>query len=117
LGGDIAYLFETTEVDVFNVFSIGPLVGFSHFFRDNDNVDFSFIPIAASGRYNFTDEFFAGADLGFAIGVDKGNDGGFYYRPKLGYYFGNLALIASYSGIEVDGGSFDSLNLGFEVGF
>lgn len=115
-GGDVAYLFDVTDV-----LSVGPLVGYSHFFGEKDFEDFSFVPLAASGRFSFSDAFFVGADLGYAIAVDKGNDGGFFYRPKLGYNFGNLALIGSYSGIEVKNNglssTFGSINLGIELGF
>lgn len=111
-GADLAYLFGVADV-----FSVGPLVGYSHFLGDGDRVDYHFIPLAASGRFGFSGSFFIGADLGYAIGADDGNDGGFYYRPKLGYDFGIIGLIASYSGIEVDGGSFNSVNLGVEFGF
>lgn len=115
LGGDVAYFF-----DVSDVFTAGPLVGFSHFFEDDDGVgeDLSFIPLAASGRFSFSDAVFIGADLGYAIGVDDGNDGGFYYRPKLGYNFGMVALILSYAGIEItDGPTAGTVNLGIEIGF
>ncbi|HZJ35211.1 MAG TPA: hypothetical protein VFD29_01150 [Gillisia sp.] len=111
-GADFAYLFGVTDV-----FSVGPLVGYSHFLGKGDKVDYHFIPLAASGRFGLSDTFFIGADLGYAIGADEGNDGGFFYRPKLGYDFGIIGLIASYSGIEVDGGSFNSVNLGIEFGF
>jgi hypothetical protein len=115
LGVDVAYLFNVSDV-----FGVGPLVGYSHFFGQNDFEDISFLPLAASGRFSFSDQFFVGADLGYAVGVDDGNDGGFYYRPKLGYNFGKLALIASYSGIEIKdtgGGTVGSINLGIELGF
>ncbi len=111
-GADIAYLFGVADV-----FSVGPLVGYSHFLGDGEAVDYHFIPLAASGRFGLSNAFFIGADLGYAIGADDGNDGGFFYRPKLGYDFGLIGLIASYSGIEVDGGSFNSVNLGIEFGF
>jgi hypothetical protein len=111
-GADVAYLFGVADV-----FSVGPLVGYSHFLGEGDGVDRHFIPLAASGRFEFSKSFFIGADLGYAIGADEGNDGGLFYRPKLGYDFGILGLIASYSGIEVDGGSFNSVNLGIEFGF
>jgi len=111
-GADFAYLFGVADE-----FSVGPLVGYSHFLGEGDGVDFLFIPVAASGRFEFSDSFFLGADIGYAIGADDGNDGGFFYRPKLGYSFGIIGLIASYSGIEVDEGSFNSVNLGIEFGF
>jgi len=111
-GADLAYLFGVADE-----FSLGPLVGYSHFLGDGNRVDYHFFPLAASGRFGLSDAFFIGADLGYAIGADPGNDGGFFYRPKLGYDFGIIGLIASYSGIEVDGGSFNSVNLGIEFGF
>ena len=116
LGGDVAYLF-----DVSDVFSVGPLVGYSYFFGESDFEDYGFLPLAASGRFSFSDAFFVGADLGYAIAVDEGIDGGFYYRPKLGYNFGMAAIIASYSGIEVResgvSSTFGTVNLGIEIGF
>jgi hypothetical protein len=111
-GADFAYLFGVADV-----FSVGPLVAYSHFLGDGEGVDYHFIPVAASGRFGLSNAFFIGADLGYAIGADPGNDGGFFYRPKLGYDFGLIGLIASYSGIEIDGGSFNSVNLGIEFGF
>ncbi len=45
-GADIAYLFGVADV-----FSVGPLVGYSHFLGEGDGVDFHFIPFAASGRF------------------------------------------------------------------
>jgi hypothetical protein len=111
-GADLAYLFGVADV-----FSVGPLVGYSHFLGEGERVDAHFIPIAASGRFKLSDAFFIGADLGYAIGTEDGNDGGFFYRPKLGYDFGIIGLIGSYSGIEVNGGTFNSLNLGIEFGF
>jgi hypothetical protein len=112
IGGDATYFFG-----VLDLVSAGPMVGYSRFIGKNDFDDVSFIPLAASGRFSLPNAFFIGADLGYAIGIDDGNDGGFYYRPKVGYDFGIIGLIASYSGIAVDGGSFNSVNLGIELGF
>ena len=107
-GADAAYFF-----DVSDGFLAGPMIGFTGYSADGFNV--SFLPIAASGRYMFSDSlFFLGADLGYALGLEDGVDGGFYYRPKVGYDLGFLGLIASYSGISVDGGTFSSINLGVE---
>jgi len=118
LGADASYLFQVGEG-----FSVGPMLGYSHFFgKDLDTGfgdvevdDFSFLPIAASGRLGF-DMFFLGADLGYALGITDGVDGGFYYRPKVGYNLGGLAIILSYSGISVDGGSYSALSGGIEFG-
>lgn len=112
-GADVAYLFS-----VANTFSVGPMLGYSNFFPDDsdlyDNVQF--LPIAASGRLNLGSAFFLGADLGYGIGINDGNDGGFYYRPQLGYDFGLIGLVASYSGVSTDGDTASSINLGVEFG-
>ncbi|MFO7721439.1 MAG: hypothetical protein R6W85_13510 [Gillisia sp.] len=120
LGLDVAYLYPVSDL-----FSVGGLVGYSRYFGDDINTsfgtvsvdDFSFLPIAASARFGFENSLFVGADLGYAVGLDDGNDGGFYYRPKVGYSFGPVAVIASFAGIAVDGGDVSSVNLGVEFGF
>ncbi len=110
-GGDIAYLFE-----VIDNFEVGGLVGYAHFFGDGtfrddiddiiiirDFKDAAFVIISSSGRYYFGDDrFFGGIDLGFAINVsgDDGVDNGLYYRPKFGFNFGVVSLIASFQGIS-----------------
>lgn len=112
-GADVAYMFGIADR-----FAVGPLVGYSNFFpEDSDLYDNAqFLPVAASGRFGITDQFFLGADLGYGVGLNDGNDGGFYYRPQLGYDFGLIGLVASYSGVSMDGGSFSSINLGVEFG-
>ena len=107
-GADAAYFFEISEG-----FKAGPMIGYTGYSVEDFSV--SFLPIAATGRYEFpTSFFFLGADLGYAPGLEDGVDGGFFYRPKVGYDFGLLGVIASYSGISVDGGTFSSINLGVE---
>ena len=77
-----------------------------------------FIPVAATAQYSLTDNLFLGADLGYGIYTGKGeSDGGVYYQPKFGYQNEKIELYAGYKGISVDGGSFSSLNLGFNYKF
>lgn len=110
-GADAAYLFEVSDG-----FGLGPMLGYQGYSVEDFSV--SFLPIAASGRYTLPESmFFLGADLGYALGLEDGVDGGFYYRPKVGYDLGFLGLIGSYSGISVDGGTFSSINLGVEFSF
>lgn len=119
LGADLAYM-----VGVADMLYVGPKVGYTRFFiedMENDLVsidieDPAFLPIAASGRISLVRGFFFGADLGYAVGLNDGNDGGFYYKPQAGYNFGKIGLMLSYTGISVDGGSFDAINLGIEFG-
>ncbi len=121
LGADIAYLFPASDL-----FSVGGLIGYSRYFIDDDVLspgtmgdveDFSFLPIAATARFGFENSLFVAGDLGYAVGISEGFDGGFFYRPKVGYSLGPLAIIASFSGISVDGGDVSSVNLGVEFGF
>jgi hypothetical protein len=46
-----------------------------------------------------------------------GNDGGFYYAPRVQYGVSDaLDIVLSYRGVS-DDGSFDVINLGVEFGF
>lgn len=112
-GADIAY-----RVSVLPLLDVGPLIGYSRFFLEETDMgldDIEFLPIAASGRVNFA-LLLVGLDLGYAVGLNEGNDGGFYYRPQIGVKLGPIGLIGSYSGISRDGGSVNSVNLGIEFG-
>src|SRR5690606_34226086 len=71
-GADVAYLFGMGEG-----FLLGPMIGYSNFTVEEFNA--SFLPVAATGRYKFPNAFFLGADLGYAIGIKEGLDGGVYY--------------------------------------
>ncbi len=75
--------------------------------------DVQFLPVAASGRFLAGDSFSFGADLGYAIGIKEGMDGGFYYRPLVGYSVGSaMELNFSYTGISLDGMNWSTLTLG-----
>lgn len=75
-----------------------------------------FIPVTASAKYDFGG-FFGGADLGYAVGVSKDNDGGFYYRPRLGYNAATFDAYAFYKGISKNGATASSIGLGFDYKF
>jgi hypothetical protein len=108
LGADFSYLFPVSER-----LSFGPNAGFT-LLLVNGSDNYGLLPITASGRYHFTDKFFAGADLGYSlIFIDEVN-GGFYYRPKVGYELNTISLLASYIGITQNGGSFSIVSLGVE---
>lgn len=110
-GADLTYMYELADI-----IGIGAMAGYSQFNTDGDFSNAQFLPVAASGRIGFPRGLFIGADLGYAFGLSDGNDGGVYYRPKLGFNLFGLGLIASYSGVSVDGASFNSVNLGVEFG-
>ncbi len=106
------------------------MLTYQHYFGSEEDVtlfgqtvtveydDFGFLPIAAAGRYAVSEEFTLGADLGYAIGLSPdGNDGGFYYAPKVQYSISDsLDIVLAYKGVSLDGGSFDALSLGVEFG-
>jgi hypothetical protein len=111
-------LYHWAVADSFNA---GVAAGFTNAFgKDIDTglgtveiPDVQFLPIAASGRFSASDEFVVGADLGYAIGISDGNDGGFYYRPIVGYAVAESTEInLSYTGISLDGGTWSTINLG-----
>lgn len=106
-------------------FNAGVATGFTNSFGKSIDVgigsvdvpDVQFIPVAASGRFNASDEFSVGADLGYAVGINDGNDGGFYYRPIVGYGVSdNVELNLSYTGISLDGATWSTINLGVLFG-
>lgn len=117
LGADVGYMF-----DAIPLLEVGGMLGYSHFFNDDEvdlgelnfqGDDLQFLPVALSGRVKLP-TFFVGLDLGYAFGLNDGNDGGFYYRPQVGYDFLMLGLILSYQGISVDGSNVSSINIGAE---
>lgn len=83
--------------------------------KDGFEGEVQFLPIAASGRFNASEDFSIGADLGYALGINEGNDGGFYYRPIVGYNLSEKAqLNLSYTGVSIKDADFtwSTINLG-----
>ncbi|WP_299626153.1 outer membrane beta-barrel protein [uncultured Tenacibaculum sp.] len=106
------YLFDVTD----NI-QIGPSASFINYFgKEENNVGFGsvqFLPVAGAARFNVSEDFTLGADLGYAIGINTGNEGGFYYRPLVAYNISEtIALQASYNGVANDGQNFSSVGLG-----
>lgn len=117
---DLGYLFEISDS-----FSAGPTTGFSHSFGDEINVggftfeveDVQFVPLGAAARVEVADSFTLGGDVGYAIGINDGNDGGFYYSPRAQYSVSDLIdIVFAYRGVSLDGGSWDIISLGLEFG-
>ncbi|OCB77927.1 hypothetical protein [Flavobacterium crassostreae] len=122
VGADVAYLWEIDEQ-----FKVGATTGYTTFLGKTSTTDLGpfgsievktdpigFLPLAGTAQYTIAEDFFIGADLGYAIYVGKGtSDGGVYYQPKFGYQTDKFEVFAGYKGISRDGGSISSLNLGF----
>ncbi len=116
VGLDAQYMFETAgefDLGVATGFtnSFGKTIGDSTFSIEIEDVQF--LPLAGVARYKASEEFSIGADLGYAVGINDGNDGGFYYRPTVGYAVSEgIEVNASYTGISLDGGTWSTINLG-----
>ncbi|SEA02504.1 outer membrane beta-barrel protein [Bizionia paragorgiae] len=121
-GLDVAYL-----IDVSDDFKVGGATGFMNVFGDDVETSFGdlmvvaeaedaqFVPLAAAARFMASDNFYIGADLGYAIAVDSEGEGGVYYRPRIGYNFTEkIGVNLSYTGISNDGNSLTNIGVGVE---
>src|SRR5690606_15862302 len=118
---DANYLWEVADS-----FKAGAAVGYLHALGDSidtplgsfDIDDAGFLPIAAASSCGMSADFYVGLDLGYALGISpSGNDGGFYYAPRVQYSVSeSLDIVAAYRGISRDGGSFNVITLGVEFG-
>lgn len=111
LGVDLAYLHPLS-----NNFKLGAKVGYDHFIADSDykdfgGEDFGFIPLAATAKYEFGNNLFIGADLGYAFSTKDYIDGGLFWQPKFGYSGANFDVYAGYKGISIDNDHFDNTNV------
>lgn len=101
-GADVNYLYSITdEID------LGAATGLVFFNGKEVNgvkpENKIYVPIAGSVRFNNDGEsFFVGGDFGYAIGVSPdGDEGGFYFKPILGYNFNDtFSLNVFYTGIK-----------------
>lgn len=110
LGLDLGYHWSVSEM-----VDVGLATGFMNAFGNTstedigpvavevDFPDIQYIPVAAALRLYPTYDFKLGADVGYAVGVNEGNDGGFYVSPMIGYNInGNTELNVSYTTISDD---------------
>lgn len=116
LGIDANYFFDSESDLAFGVSS-----GYLTYFVDEDVLpgadNAAFIPLAGAVRYPLSENFSLGADVGYALGVNDGNDGGFYYRPMVVYSISEKASInLSYSGVTNDGATLSNIGLGIMFG-
>ena len=117
LGLDAGYMFALGEV-----VDVGVSTGFIHGFAETfdsqlivaDLPNMQFVPLAASVRIWPSNSISFGVDAGQALGINEDNEGGFYYRPILGYLMGAFTeLNFSYTTIKMDNDlAWNSVNLG-----
>ena len=113
---DVGYLWALNEVVDLGV-ATGFINGFKETFDSQEIVgdlpNMQFIPLAASVRVWPSNSLSFGGEAGQALGINEGNDGGFYYRPILGYLMGPYTEVNfSYTTIDLDGVKWNSVNLG-----
>lgn len=111
LGVDLQYVWGLSkEID------LGLATGFNNAFGEEESstnggntvttefANLQYIPAAMALRIYPSYGFKLGGDLGYAIGVSDGFDGGLYYRPMVGVDVnGTTEINASYSAISNDG--------------
>ncbi|WP_121666649.1 hypothetical protein [Mesonia aquimarina] len=116
LGIDASYHWNVGEG-----FDVGIATGYTTFLGEEFDTplgtveaeDLSYIPVAASARYSFAENWFGGVDLGYALSTDdEVSDSGFYYQPKAGYQTMKIDVFAFYKGISLDGGNASALGIG-----
>ena len=115
-GVDLGYRWGLSEI-----VDLGVMVGFVNGFPEKYNRELfsedlpniQFMPLAASVRFWTSNSFSIGGDVGQAIGINEGNDGGLYYRPTIGYLMGAQTEVnVSYTGIKMDDKTWTTLTLG-----
>jgi len=116
VGADMGYMWALGEVVDLGA-TVGFIHGFAETFGDNapsvDLPDVQFVPLAGSLRIWPSNSFSFGINAGTALGINEGNDGGLYYRPIIGFLLGpRTELNLSYTGIQLDEGTWSSANLG-----
>jgi hypothetical protein len=114
-GVDVAYMWPVADS-----FKAGITTGYSYYAGEEIDYGFgtekfngAFIPVAATGQYSLSEDFFLGVDLGYGIYVGDGDgDGGFYYQPKVGYQMDKIEVYVAYKGIAVEGTTISSVGVG-----
>lgn len=105
-GADVYYYFIGADDKLLN---IGATAGYQHFVgseilgtSENYNAAM-FLPLAGAARLNLLKLFEVGADIGYSLGLNDGNEGGIYWRAVAGVDFGTLELNAYFLNVADDG--------------
>ncbi len=117
IGVDAYYYF--TDIDSF--IEVGATAGFRNFFGDEvealgltiDVEDAQFLPLAAAARLKLFGIVSGGADVGYAVGLSDGVDGGLYLRPVVGIDLADaIELNVSYESISDSDATWGNFNVG-----
>jgi hypothetical protein len=125
LGVDFVYAYGASEL-----IDLGFSAGFTNAFIDEgkttdlvvDGSGFNnvqFMPLAGNIRLYPTYRFSLGVDVGYAVGINQGNEGGVYYKPSLAFFLGRSTteVVLGYTGISNNGSSWDVATVGILYGF
>jgi len=116
IGADVGYMWVLGEY-----FDLGIATGYVHGFGDKfelesiaaERPDVQFLPLAGAFRFWPVRDLSIGGNVGQAIGINDGNDGGFYYRPMIGYLFNQTTEInISYTAIDLDVATWNTISIG-----
>ncbi|MEZ4810728.1 MAG: hypothetical protein R2819_10240 [Allomuricauda sp.] len=116
---DFNYLFDVTD----NL-RLGPSMGYSHSFGDELDTGFGiikfdetrFLPIYGAARFEISHILSFGADLGYALSLEKSSSGGFYYSPGVSLSMSDyLNFVIAYRGISLKTASWDIISFGLEL--
>lgn len=103
------------------VVDLGISTGYIHGFPEKFGTENAFIklpnvqflPLAASLRIWPSNSVSLGGDIGYALGLNDGNDGGLYYRPMIGFLLGaQTELNFSFTGITLDTATWNTITFG-----
>lgn len=104
----------------------GGSIGYTTYFTDDIEVlgqsidvdDVAFLPITIRGVNYFGDSGLGlQADLGYAVGINDGNDGGILYQGKVVFNTEMLMFSAGYQIIQQSGDNWESIQLGASYKF
>ena len=113
LAVDLGYLFEISDD-----FDAGIETGFTNYFGKDGFGDFKFMPITGVGKVNLSEDISAEAGLGYALSLESGGGGDFYWKIGFAYALDeNSDLGLSFRSITGNGGSIDGIFLGYRKGF
>jgi len=119
LGLDVVHVWGLSKA-----LDLGFATGFNNAFGEDETVtdgglsvatefdNVQFVPVAGALRIYPTYGFKFGGDLGYAVGINAGNEGGFYYKPIVGVDVnGNTEINVSYAVVSNDA-TFSTIQLG-----
>lgn len=112
-GIESSYMFEIMET-----FDLGASLGLTYFHVSGaEGVDF--VPIAVSASFLASEDFSIITDICYALGINEGNKGGYYYKPKLNYFLNDfINFNVFYSGVSrFEGSTWSSIGAGISYTF